>query len=205
MELGQIGIWRLVSQGSDVVAEIEALGYGALWLGNSPAVEQARPYLEQSRAMPIATGILNVWKHDAATVAAERAALERDFPGRFVLGIGIGHPEATREYDTPLATMRAYFDALDAAPDPVPRDARVAAALGPKMLQLAAERSLGTHPYFSPPEHTRFARETVGADALVAPELAVVVEPDAAAGRAIAREYAAGYLRRSNYTRNLLR
>jgi probable F420-dependent oxidoreductase len=201
MKLGNIGIWRLVTQRSDVVAEIEALGYGALWVGGSPAVHQLRPFLEQSRALPVASGIVNVWKVDADVAAAEWAELERDFPGRVLLGIGIGHPEAVREYDTPLRTMQAYFDALDA----VPREARVAAALGPKMLRLAAERSLGTHPYFTPPEHTRFARETVGPDALVAPELAVVVEPDDATARAIAREYAAGYLRRSNYTRNLLR
>jgi probable F420-dependent oxidoreductase len=205
IDVGEIGIWRLVRQPSDVVAEIETLGYGALWIGNSPSVAQVRPYLEQSSTITVATGILNVWRDEPDVAAAERAELERDFPGRFLLGIGIGHPEATREYATPLATMRAYFDALDAAPEPVPRDARVAAALGPKMLQLAAERSLGTHPYFTPPEHTRFARETVGPGALVAPELAVVVEPDAETGRGIAREYAAGYLRRSNYTRNLLR
>jgi probable F420-dependent oxidoreductase len=203
MNLGKIGVWRVSRERSDVVAELEALGYGALWVGGSPTVAQIRPFLEQSRTLPIATGIVNVWKVDAGVAAAERAELERDFPGRFLLGIGIGHPEATREYDTPLATMRAYFDALEAAG--VPRDGLVAAALGPKMLRLAAERSLGTHPYFTPPEHTAFARETVGPGALVAPELAVVVEPDETTARAIAREYAAGYLRRSNYTRNLLR
>ncbi len=205
IELGQIGIWRLVSQTSDVVGELEALGYGAVWIVNSPAVAQVRPYLEQSSTITLATGIVNVWKQEPAAAAAERAELERDFPGRFLLGVGIGHPEATQEYAAPLATMWAYFDGLDAAPDPVPRDARVAAALGPKMLRLAAERSLGTHPYFTPPEHTRFARETVGPDALVAPELAVVVEPDPETARGIAREYATGYLRRSNYRRNLLR
>src|SRR5437764_11568659 len=101
--------------------------------------------------------------------------------------------------------MRAFFDGLDAAPQPVPRDERVAAALGPKMLDLAAERSLGTHPYFTTPEHTRFARERVGPDALVAPELAVVVEEDPETARGIARKYAKLYLGLSNYTNNLLR
>ncbi len=100
--------------------------------------------------------------------------------------------------------MREFFDGLDAAQPPVPRDERIAAALGPKMLDLAAERSLGTHPYFTPVEHTRFARERVGPDALVVPELAVVVEPEPETARGLAREYAALYLRRSNYTRNLL-
>jgi probable F420-dependent oxidoreductase len=101
--------------------------------------------------------------------------------------------------------MGAFFDGLDAAPEPVAPDERVAAALGPRMLALAAARSLGTHTYFVTPEHTRFAREQVGPDALVAPELAVVVEPDEAAARAAAREYAALYLGRRNYTSNLLR
>jgi probable F420-dependent oxidoreductase len=147
--------------------------------------------------MTIATGILNVWQHEPADVAAGHAALTRDFPGRFLLGIGIGHPEATSDYTRPLATMRAFFDGLDG----VPRDERIAAALGPKMLDLAAERSLGAHTYFVPPEHTRYARERIGPDAAIATEVAVVVERD----EAIAREYAAGYLARRNYTTNLLR
>jgi probable F420-dependent oxidoreductase len=101
--------------------------------------------------------------------------------------------------------MRAFFDGLDSAVTPVPRDERLAAALGPKMLDLAAERSLGTHPYFTTVEHTRFARERVGPGVLVAPELAVVLERDASVGRAKAREYAARYLQLGNYTSNLLR
>ena len=205
MRLGQLGIWRRKHDGVDGVAEIEELGYGALWVGASPSVEEVRPFLERSSTLTVATGILNVWQHEPAAVAAQRAALVREFPGRFMLGIGVGHPEATAEYVSPLAKMSAFFDGLDAAPDPVPSDERVAAALGPKMLELAARRSLGTHTYFVTPEHTRFAREHVGADALVAPELAVVVEADDEAARAVAREYAALYLGRSNYTNNLLR
>ena len=205
MSLGRIGVWRRHQEGHGGVAEIEALGFGTLWVGGSPSLEQVRPFLARSTTMTVATGILNVWQHEPADVAAQRAQLAREFPGRFLLGIGVGHPEATAEYVSPLATMAAFFDGLDAAPEPVPADARVAAALGPKMLDLAARRSLGTHTYFVTPEHTRFAREQVGPDALVAPELAVVVEPDDEAARAIAREYAALYLARSNYTRNLLR
>jgi probable F420-dependent oxidoreductase len=187
------------------VAEIEALGYGALWVGGSPSVEQMRPYLEATSEIPVLTGILNVWQHEPAAVAAAHAELTQDFPGRFVLGIGIGHPEATSDYTRPLATMRAFFDGLDAASPPVPREERLAAALGPKMLDLAAERSLGTHPYFISVEHTRFARERVGDGVLVAPEVAVVVEADAETARGIAREYAQNYLRLRNYTSNLLR
>jgi probable F420-dependent oxidoreductase len=152
----------------------------------------------------VATGILNVWQHEPAEVAAQHAELTRAFPGRFLLGIGIGHPEALQRYAKPLATMRAWFDGLDAAPRPVPREERIAAALGPKMLDLAAERSLGTHPYFTPVAHTRAARERLGAGPIVAPEVAVVVEPDAERARAVARQYAKTYLRLRNYTGNLL-
>src|SRR3954454_14139297 len=168
MELGKIGIWRRRFDGTGGLAQIEAAGYGTFWVGGSPSVEQARPYLEATSRLTVATGILNVWQHEPAAVATERARLVRDFPGRFLLGIGIGHPEATAEYTTPLARMRAFFDGLDTAPDAVPREERVAAALGPKMLDLVAARSLGTHTYFVTREHTRFARERVGPDTIVA-------------------------------------
>jgi probable F420-dependent oxidoreductase len=205
MNLGQIGVWRRRNDGPGPLAEIEALGYGTFWIGGSPSVEDARPYLEATSSLTIATGILNVWQHEPADVAAQRAQLAGEFPGRFLLGIGIGHPEATAEYTTPLARMRAFFDGLDAAPEPVPRDQRAAAALGPKMLSLVAERSLGAHTYFVTPEHTRFARERMGPDALVAPELAVVVQTDPETARAAARTYAATYLGLRNYTSNLMR
>jgi probable F420-dependent oxidoreductase len=205
MELGKVGIWTRDRERADTAAEVEALGFGALWIGGSPSLAQARAFLERSSTMPIATGILNVWQHAPADVAAQHAELTREHPGRFLLGIGIGHPERTSEYRKPLATMRAFFDGLDAASEPVPRDERITAALGPKMLQLAAERSLGAHPYFTPVEHTRLARETVGPDAMVATEVAVVVEPDDERARERARSYAATYLGTSNYVRNLLR
>jgi probable F420-dependent oxidoreductase len=203
MELGQIGVWRLRRHGVEGVEEIEALGYGALWLGGSPTTDDARPYLEATTTMTVATGILNVWQHEPAEVAAGYHELARDFPGRFLLGVGIGHPEATSDYTRPLATMRAFFDALDEGS--VPQEERIAAALGPKMLDLARERSLGAHSYFVTPEHTRAARERLGPDAVLAPELAVVVETDVDVARAIARDYAKNYLARRNYTSNLLR
>jgi probable F420-dependent oxidoreductase len=187
------------------LAEIEALGFGALWLGGSPSLVEARAYLEATTTLTVATGILNVWRHEPADVAAGHADLRRDFRDRFLLGVGIGHPEATSEYKQPLAKMRDFLDGLDNADRPVPRDERVVAALGPKMLELAAERSLGAHPYFTPVEHTRFARERIGPGALLAPEVAVVVDPDPEIGRAKARAYAESYLRMTNYTSNLLR
>jgi probable F420-dependent oxidoreductase len=203
--IGKVGIWRVYREGTGGVRELEALGYGALWLGGSPAPADARPFLEGTASLTVATGILNVWGHDPAEVAPQHAALDEEFGGRFLLGIGIGHPEATAEYRRPVATMRAFFDGLDAASPPVPRDKRVAAALGPKMLDLAAERSLGAHPYLSPVEHTRYARERIGPGVLLAPEVTVVVEADVESGRDRAREFIARYLDRSNYRANLLR
>jgi probable F420-dependent oxidoreductase len=203
MRLGRLGVWRRHQPGPGIVPELEALGYDTLWLGSSPSLAQARTYLEASEQITIATGILNIWQHEPAAVAAQHAELTRDFPGSFLLGIGVGHPEATSDYTKPLSAMRAFFDGLDAGG--APRDEMIAAALGPKMLDLAAERSLGTHPYFTTPEHTRFARERVGPDAIVAPEVAVVVETDPEQARKDARAYAATYLGLTNYTSNLLR
>jgi probable F420-dependent oxidoreductase len=138
-------------------------------------------------------------------LGALAAQLEGEFPGRLLLGIGIGHPEATSEYRRPLAVMREFLDGLVGAPRPVPRERMCIAALGPRMLDLAAERTLGTHPYFTPPAHTRAARERLGSAALVAPELAVVMDADDQRARATARAYARVYLGLVNYTSNLLR
>jgi probable F420-dependent oxidoreductase len=203
MELGKIGIWRRRQSGTTELREIEELGYGTFWIGSSPSVEEARPFLEATSTITIATGILNIWQHEPAAVAADHAVLARDFPDRFLLGIGVGHPEATSEYTKPLTAMRRFFDGLDAGG--VPPGERMAAALGPKMLDLAGERSLGAHPYFTPAEHTRIARERLGPDALIATEVAVVLETDGETARSHAREYAATYLGHTNYARNLLR
>src|SRR3954451_7928044 len=205
MDIGQIGIWKSHRHGPDAVPEIEQLGFGALWLGGSPTVEQAREYLGAGKTLPVITGILNIWQHDPADVAAEFARAKEDFPDRVWLGIGVGHPEATSDYTRPLKAVREFLDGLDAASPPVPREERVIAALGPKMLDLAAERSLGSHPYFIHVGHTEFARKRLGDGPLLAPELAVVVEEDDETARTIAREYAATYLGLSNYTSNLLR
>jgi probable F420-dependent oxidoreductase len=204
MDVGRIGIWMPKRFGTGGVTEMEALGFRTLWLGGSPSVQEAVPFLEASSTITIATGVLNVWQHDPADVAAAHAETTARFPGRFLLGVGIGHPEATSDYTRPLASMRAFCDGLGSSPQPVPRDELVLAALGPKMLDLAKQLARGAHTYFVTPEHTRFARERVGADALVAPEVAVVLEADAEAARAIARRYAKTYLALTNYTRNLL-
>jgi probable F420-dependent oxidoreductase len=208
-QLGQIGLWtssrNLTEDDAGEAAKFaESLGYGTFWRGGSPLLPSMRPMLAATERMVVATGIVNVWRNEPAQLAAEHAELTSEYPGRLLLGIGIGHPEATSEYKKPLTTMRKFFDGLDAAPAPVPHDELCAAALGPKMLDLSAERSLGTHPYFTSVEHTRFARERVGQGKLVAPELACVVDTDTERARATAREYAKLYLGLSNYTNNLL-
>src|SRR5688500_6256418 len=119
MDLGRLGIWRSHREGVDGTPEIEALGYRVLWLGSSPAVSQARPFLEGSATLTIATGILNVWRHEPADVAAQTAELREAFGGRFLLGIGIGHPEATSDYKRPHTKMRVFLDGLDAAETPL--------------------------------------------------------------------------------------
>ena len=136
--------------------------------------------------------------------AAATAAVRADFPGRLMLGIGVGHREATTEYHTPLAMMRAFLDGLDASATPPPADERCLAALAPKMLELARDRTAGTHTYFVPVEHTRAARERLGPDKLIATELACVVDTDPVRAKATARDYAKLYLGLRNYVQNLL-
>jgi len=208
MQLGEIGIWtsyRAIDErdAGEAAELVESLGYGTFWLGGSPRLPTVRPLLDATERLTVATGIVNVWQNEPATLAAEHAELARAFPGRLLLGIGIGHPEATSDYSRPLSTMRQFFDGLDSAATPVPRDERCVAALGPKMLDLCADRSLGTLTYFTPVEHTRFARERVGENALVATELACVLDVDGDRARTTAREYAELYLGLRNYTTNL--
>jgi probable F420-dependent oxidoreductase len=209
MDIQDIGIWTGyrpfgIDRAGEAAKLAEQLGYGAWWVGSSPHVPDVRPILEATSTLVAATGILNVWSNDPRETAAADAVLRAEFPGRFMLGVGIGHPEATSDYRRPLRTMRAFLDGLDASPTPPPADERCLAALGPKMLDLAGERTAGTHPYFTTVEHTRFARERLGSGKLVAPELACVVDTDPVRAKAVARDYAKLYLGLSNYTKSLL-
>ena len=209
MNLGEIGVWTSyrpfgIERAGEAAKLVEQLGYSAWWVGGSPRVPDIRPILEATSTLTAATGILNVWANEPAEAAAQDAALREEFPGRFVLGIGIGHPEATSDYRRPLTAMRAFLDGLDASPAPPPAEERCLAALRPRMLELARDRSAGAHTYFVPVEHTRSARERLGPGSLLAPELACVVETDADRARAVARRYAKLYLGLSNYTNNLL-
>lgn len=209
MELGRFGVWtsyRAIGEenAGEAAQLVEGLGFGTFWLGGSQQLPALRPLLAATESIVAATGILNVWQSAPAQVARDFAELEGEFPGRVLIGIGIGHPEATSQYTKPLTAMKAFLDGLDAGPAPVPRDRRCLAALGPKMLDLSAERSLGSHTYFVPREHTAAARSRLGPAAILAPELACVLDDDPESGAAKARAYAQLYLNLRNYTRNLL-
>src|ERR1700757_2879468 len=204
MDIGKIGVWTSyrpfgIERVREAAKLVEQLGYAAWWVGGSPHVPEIRPVLEATSTLIAGTGVLTVWSTAPAETAAADAQLRLEFPGRFMLGIGIGHPEATSDYRRPLGTMRAFLDGLDASATSPPVDERCLAALGPKMLDLAGERTAGTHPYFVPVEHTRFARERLGPGKLVAPEVACVVDADAGRARTVARQYARLYLGLRNY------
>jgi probable F420-dependent oxidoreductase len=207
IELGKIGVWRHFSGLTpDLVAETEALGYGAIWVGGSPNgdLTDVENLLATTDRIAVATGIVNVWKDDAATVGASYHRITARYPDRFLLGLGIGHPEATQEYRHPYATLVSYLDELDEVK--VPAEGRVLAALGPRVLRLAADRSAGAHPYLVTPEHTRQARQILGAGPLLAPDQKVVLETDPERARAIGRpRVQRPYLGLTNYVTNLRR
>ncbi|WP_460776580.1 TIGR03620 family F420-dependent LLM class oxidoreductase [Microbacterium sp. GXF7504] len=204
---GRVGLWR--SGGlldPDLARAAERLRYGAVWIGGSPDGDLAiaESLLDATETITVATGVVNIWKDPAAEVAASFHRLEERHPGRFTLGIGIGHREALGDrYQRPFAALEAYLDVLDA--EGVPVDRRVISALGPRTLALAAERSAGTHPYMTTPAHTRFAREVVGPGRLVAPEQRLVPDTDADTARATARRFLARYTGLANYRRTLER
>ena len=223
MNLGRIGLWTAdfdlqpMAKAQEAIAQVEEMGYGAVWV---PEAVIREPFastallLSATKKMVLATGIASLHARTAQTMQAGWKTLTEAFPDRFLLGIGVSHAPMVQgvhkgNYDKPYSTMVEYLDAMDngiffgAAPTTAPQ--RVLAALGPKMLKLAAERGAGAHPYFTPVEHTAFARETMGANALLAPELAVVLETDAAKAREIARKYMTTYTRLPNYTNNLKR
>jgi probable F420-dependent oxidoreductase len=189
-----------------VVAEVEALGYGAIWLGGSPGgdLKVVEDLLDTTDHIAVATGIVNVWKDDAATIAADYHRIAVRHPGRFLLGLGIGHRELVNEYQSPYATLVSYLDQLDELKVPV--EGRALAALGPRVLRLAAERTAGVHPYLVTREHTQQAREIMGPGPLLAPEQKVVLETDPERARSIGRGLVANSsLGMANYVSNLHR
>jgi probable F420-dependent oxidoreductase len=185
--------------------EIEALGYGAVWVGGSPpaALDWVEPILEKTTTLQVATGIVNIWTADAGQVSESFHRIDKAYPGRFLLGIGVGHPEMQTVYKKPYDALTEYLDKLDEYG--VPKQRRVVAALGPKVLRLSGERSAGAHPYLTTPEHTDQAREVIGPDAFIAPEHKVVLTTDAEEARAVGRKTLDIYLGLANYLNNFKR
>lgn len=205
-DLGRFGVWLPTrSITPELATKIESLGYGAAWVGGSPDAELAwvEPALTATTSLQLATGIVNIWSAPAPAVAESFARIESAYPGRFLLGIGVGHREHTQEYAKPYEALVGYLDELDAAM--VPTSRRVLAALGPRVLRLAAERSAGAHPYLTTPEHTAKARELVGKTVFLAPEHKVILTTDTAKARAAGRDALDLYLGLSNYVNNWLR
>jgi probable F420-dependent oxidoreductase len=220
--LGRVGVWssgvpnQPVGEVRDGLTELEALGYPAIWFGEAFSRENlatAALALAWTRDLVVATGITNVYARDPVAANAGAKTLGEAFPGRFVLGLGISHPHAVaarhHEYGPPVTTMRAYLDGMEAAtymgPEPADRVPIVLAALGPRMLDLARDRTDGAHPYFVPVEHTAQARERLGPGKLLAPEQAVILTGDESRARELAREHVAFYMTSPNYRNSLLR
>ncbi len=219
MELGRVGIWSSYFRSSEdepvraAAIELESLGFTALWIpggAGGAILDEVGRVLAATERLVVATGILNIWMHDPSDVATAHHRLTSQAPGRFLLGLGVSHAplvdaRSGRQYGQPLEVMSRYLDDLDGAPTPVPPDQRALAALGPKMLELAASRSAGAHPYLVSPEHTAFARRVLGDGPLLAPEQKVLLVTDPTEARARARETLSLYLRLPNYVRNLRR
>ena len=223
MQLGRVGLWTFqldmqpMAAAQAAMAELDDLGFGAVWVpeavGREPFANAAL-LLSASPRIVVGTGIASLHARTALTMQAGWKTLTEAFPDRFLLGIGVSHQPMVEgihggTYDKPYSTMVAYLDAMDRglfmASPPVATPQRVLAALGPKMLQLAAARGFGAHPYFVPVEHTAVAREALGPTALLAPEQAVVFSTDPTVAREVARRHMSTYLGLPNYTNNLRR
>jgi probable F420-dependent oxidoreductase len=195
-------MWMPSPPSAELARALEDLGYGAIWVGGSPGgdLNEIEATLDATNHITVATGIVNIWKDDPTTIGASFRRLDDRYGARFLLGVGAGHPEGASDYTRPYEALVQYLDRLDA--EGVPRNRRALAALGPKVLRLAAERTAGAHPYLVTPEHTRRARELIGPQALLAPEQHVVLDPDISRGRDLARGALQYYLGLSNYTAN---
>lgn len=218
MELAGVGVWGSQlrygdqAEAADAAAELEELGYSALWIPDvgGPVFDSVQNLLTSTTRTVIATGILNLWMHTPADVASSYASLTADHGDRFLLGVGVSHAplidsKEPGRYRKPLAATRSFLDGLDDAEQPVPVDRRVLAALGPKMLELAATRAAGAHPYLVTPEHTAGARETMGAGPLLLPEQTVMLCENRDTARPIGTKWLRSYLAMPNYANNLLR
>ncbi|UBU17118.1 TIGR03620 family F420-dependent LLM class oxidoreductase [Nonomuraea gerenzanensis] len=219
--LGPVGVWNSTLSGEpasverEAAAEIESLGFGTLWIGETPTGKEALAHaailLGATSSLTVATGIASIWGRDATAAANGANTLAEAYESRFVLGLGVSHAPAVagrgHDYSKPVTAMREYLDAMDATeyagplPEPAPR---LLAALRGRMLELAARRAYGAHPYFVTPEHTARARAALGPEPVLAPEQTVILESDPDRARQIARGFTARYLALPNYTNNLL-
>ena len=199
----------------EFVREMERLGYGTLWYGESLAREafaQGAIYLAATERLVVASGIANIWVRDAAAMANGGRTLAEAWPGRFILGIGVGHAPNVRvrghDYARPYSAMREYLEAMAVAPWRGPEaeiPPIVLAALGPKMVRLAGEHAAGAYPYFTTAAHIREVRGILGTEPFLAADLPVVLAGDLAAARALANRHLSNYLGSANYRNNLLR
>lgn len=220
--LGRVGVWTLegdrmsAAEEREFAREIERLGYRTLWIAETVVSKEIFAHLalllSGTERLILASGIANLHAHDPYAMANGGRTLADAFPGRIVLGIGVSHAPAVARrsggpYEHPLELMRSFLDAMDAStwvlPEPDPPAPRVLAALGPRMLELAAARSAGAHPYLVPVEHTPIARKALGPGPLLAPEQKVLLETDPVEARRVARIHLRRYLRLDNYTNNL--
>lgn len=223
LDIGRYGIWTFqldlvpASQSQDAAAEIEEMGFGAVWVPEAvgrEAFTSAGLLLAGTTTITVATGIASIWARDPMAASAAHKTLSEAYPGRFLLGLGVSHQPMVdhirgHRYDKPFTAMSNYLDAMDSslfmAAEPTVAPRRVLAALKPRMLRLAAERADGAHPYFVPPEHTAVARADLGEGPLLAVEQAVVFETDPSVARDIARTHTSIYTGLPNYSGNLER
>jgi probable F420-dependent oxidoreductase len=218
MDLSGVGIWSSQLRygnpdgAAEAAAELDELGFTALWIPDvgGPVLDSVDHLLASTKRTVIATGILNLWMHEPADVAARYASLTDSHGERFLLGIGCSHAplidsKEPGRYRKPLAATRSFLDALDAADQPVPVENRVLAALGPKMLELSATRARGAHPYLVTPDHTHQARVVLGDGPLLLPEQTVLLAGSRDDARAIGTDWLRHYLELPNYANNLLR
>lgn len=217
MDVGRTGIWSIELRSADpgavqdAAAELDTMGWDTLWipgLGGGDILGDSERLLRATSSAKVAVGVLSIWRHPAADMAAGHARLRRRYGSRLLLGLGVSDPAAAREAGRdyrPLSDMGGYLDELDAAPAPVPADERLMAALGPKMVHLAARRTAGVHPFLVTPEYSAATRQLLGQGPLLAPYQAVVLERDPGAARAAAREFVGTFLSMDHYARNVLR
>jgi len=218
MDLSGVGVWSSqleygdAGEVADVAAELDELGYTALWIPDigGPVLASVEHLLAATKQAVIATGILNLWMHEPSDVAAWYGSVTKTHGERFLLGIGCSHAplidsKEPGRYRKPLAATRAFLDAIDATENPVPAENRVLAALGPKMLELSATRARGAHPYLVTPDHTRTAREVLGDGPLLLPEQTVFLADSRDDARAVGTPWLSAYLGLPNYANNLLR